>query len=309
MATAISGKGYDVVVVGGGVAGLAAVRQATDYGLSVALFEASPLFGGQVATVQSIEGYPSLNPMSGPDLATAMIDDARRNRVVVVEDAVRAIAVDKLGFRVSTESRAVTCRIVVVATGGRHRELDVPGAAPLRGRGVSHCASCDGPLFKDRAVVVVGGGDAALQEAALLAPLCRSVNIIVRNNLRARKKFIDRAKTLKNVKFVWDRTVTAVLGESVVTGVRVRNDEDGTESELPCEGVFPFIGSIPNTEFVQDTLKRSAAGHLLTAAESFMTSQPGIYAVGAVRHGFPGELSCAAGEAAAVIKSIAVTLG
>jgi|ERR1700733_15074614 len=308
MAAAISGKGYDIVVVGGGITGLTAVSQAVDYGLSAALFEAGPLFGGQVGTVRLIEGYPSLNPMSGPGLATAMVDEARRNRVVVVEEAVREIVVNKVGFRVSAESQAVSCRVVVVATGCRHRELDVPGAGALMGRGISHCASCDGPLFRDQAVVVVGGGDAALQEAALLAPICRSVNIVVRNNLRARKKFIDRVRSLKNVQFVWDSTIGAVLGESVVTGVRVKNHEDGTETELPCEGIFPFIGNLPNTEFVQNMLKRSEDGHLLTT-DSFMTSQPGIYAVGAVRHGFPGEVSCAAGEAAAAIKSIAITLG
>jgi thioredoxin reductase (NADPH) len=306
MATGISGKGYDVVVVGGGIAGLTAVSQALGYGLSAALFEAAPLFGGQVATVPLIEGYPSVQPMSGTDLATAMVDEVRRHRVAIVEGAVREIAANKVGFRVATESQAIPCRTVVIATGGRRRELEVLGAKPLVGRGISHCASCDGPLFKDQAVVVVGGGDAALQEAALLAPICRSVNIIVRNALRARRKFVDRVRSLNNVKFVWDCTIEAVLGESVVSGVRVKNHDDGAETEMPCEGIFPFIGSLPNTEFLQGTLERDAAGHLLTT-HSFMTSQPGIYAVGAVRQGFSGELSSAAGEAAAVMKTIAST--
>jgi thioredoxin reductase (NADPH) len=111
---------------------------------------------------------------------------------------------------------------------------------------------------------------------------------------------------MNNVKFVWGCTVEAVLGESVVSGVRVKNHDDGAETEMPCEGIFPFIGSLPNTEFLQGTLERDAAGHLLTT-HSFMTSQPGIYAVGAVRQGFSGELSSAAGEAAAVMKTIAST--
>jgi thioredoxin reductase (NADPH) len=307
MAVAKRGQGHDVVVIGGGIAGLTAAWHATHYGLSAALIERSALFGGQVATVTTLDGYPGIGSTSGADLAAAILEAARQEGVLIIDAAAEAVATRDGRLQVAAGPRTVLGRAAIVATGARHRELDVPGARTLAGRGVSRCASCDGPLFNGQDVVVIGGGDAALQEAALLAPICRSVTLIVRNRLRARRKFVARVKAFRNVRFLWDCVVDAVLGDAAVAGVRLRNHEDGSISELPCAGVFPYIGMVPNTEFLPDALKRNAEGHLVTS-DAFATSLPGIYAVGAVRSGYSGELSSAAGEGAAVIKDIASAL-
>ena len=306
MAVAKRGQEYDVIIIGGGIAGLTAAWHATHYGLSTALIERSALFGGQVATVTRIEGYPGIGSTSGADLATTMLEAVRQEGVLIIDAAAEAIATPNGRLQVAAGPRTVLGRTVIVATGARHRELNVPGAQTLVGRGVSRCASCDGTLFTSQDVVVIGGGDAALQEAALLAPICRSVTLIVRDRLRAREKFVARVKGFRNVRFLWDCVVDAVLGDATVAGVRLRNQEDGTVSKFPCTGVFPFIGAIPNTEFLPGALKRDADGRLLTS-DVFATSLPGIYAVGAVRSGYSGELSSAAGEGAAAMKNIAST--
>jgi thioredoxin reductase (NADPH) len=299
-------RGYDVIVVGGGIAGLTAAWHASEYGLSAALLEPSPLFGGQVATVTTIEGYPGIGASSGADLSVSLLEAARQDDVLIVEEAAEAIATNGGRLEITTASQALLCRAMVLATGARLRDLGV-GSNELVGRGVSQCASCDGPFFRDRDVIVVGGGDSALQAAALLAPICRSVTLIVRRHLRARRKYIVRIKSFGNVRFLWDCTVDAVLGDSTVNGIRLRNHEDGSLTEMPCSGLFPFIGTIPNTEFLPQALKRDGSGSLLTD-EYFTTSQPGIYAIGAVRHGYSGEICSAAGEAATVMKRIASVL-
>jgi thioredoxin reductase (NADPH) len=300
-------RGYDVIVIGGGIAGLTAVRQAAEYGLSAALLEPSALFGGQVATVTAIEGYPGIGMTSGADLAASLLSAARRDDVLFIEEAAQAVAARNDRLEVTTASQALLCRTVVLATGARLRALNVPRVDEFAGHGISHCASCDGPFFRDQDVAVVGGGDSALQEAALLAPICRSVTVVVRDRLRARQKYIARLKSFGNVRFLWDSAVEAVLGESTVCGVRLRNQDDDSLTELPCTGLFPFIGTIPNTEFLPQALQRDGSGRLLTDA-TFVTSQSGIYAIGAVRQAYSGELCSAAAEGAAVIKGIAATL-
>jgi thioredoxin reductase (NADPH) len=296
---------YDVLIVGGGLAGLTAAWYAPRYGLSAALLEGG-VFGGQVATVTTIEGYPSAAKVSGADLAVTLLDGVRGGGVDVVEESARAIQIVGRQFRITSTTQNLRSRAIVFATGARLRELDLPRALDLVGCGVSHCASCDGPLFRGQDVVVVGGGDSALQEAALLSPHCRSVNIVVRGRLRARREFIKRVQSCHNVKFIWNCTIDAILGKDAVTGVRLRDQNNGTLSEIACSGFFPYIGTVPNADLLAGVSKRDDDGRLL-ADSLFATSHAGIYAVGAVRSGFSGELCSAAGEGAAAIKTIAAS--
>ena len=195
-------------------------------------------------------------------------------------------------------------RRVIVATGARLRTLGLPQEEALRGRGVSQCAHCDGAFFRGQDVVVVGGGDAALQEALVLAAACRTVTIIARSRLRAKQGYVERAGGTTNVRFVWDSVVDAVLGDGTVSGVRLRNVKSGALSELACTGVFPFIGVEPNSEFLPVSVRRDASGRVLTDA-NLRASEPAVFAIGAVRAGYSGELVNAAGEAAAAVATIA----
>jgi thioredoxin reductase (NADPH) len=297
---------YDVVVLGGGLAGLTALSYATQCGLAAAVLEGG-LFGGLVATVTTIEGYPSVTSAAGAELATTLLDAARAGGADVVEEAARSAQLIGRQFRVSAGEQMLRSRTLLIATGARLRELSAPGGREFLGRGISHCASCDGPLFRDQDVVVVGSGDAALQEAALLAAVCKSVILVVRGRLRARRQYVKRVQSCHNVQILWGSVVEAVLGHDTVERVQLRDQESGRVTEIPCAAVFPYIGLEPNTGFLADMIQLDDGGHAVTDA-GFATSRAGIYAVGAVRRGFSGELCSAAGEGAAAMKTIASAL-
>ena len=295
---------WDVVVVGGGIAGLTAAWYAARRGLATALFEAQPNGGGQVATVNVLDDWPSAGESSGVELAAALVEKLHGQGVDVSYQPVSVLAPDQGLLRVETEGRNLRARRVIVATGARLRTLGVPQEDALRGKGVSQCAHCDGYFFRGQDVVVVGGGDAALQEALVLASGCRTVTIVARSRLRAKQGYVERAAGAMNVHFVWDSVVDAVLGGATVSGVRLRNVKSGALTELACTGVFPFIGVEPNSGFLPPLVRRDESGRGLTDA-SLRTSEPAVFAIGAVRAGYTGELVNAAGEAAAAVATIA----
>ncbi len=297
-------QGHDLLVIGGGIAGLTAALHGMRRGLSTALLEAEMVFGGQVATVASVEGMPLAQPCSGVDLATSMVEALRGGGATLVAEAATAVTEGLPALQVATATQVLRAKSVVVATGCRPRLLDVPGEAALRGRGVSHCATCDGPLFRGEEVVVAGGGDAALQEALTLAPMCGRVGIVARGRLRARRAYVEQATATSNIRFIWDSTIDAVLGDDRVTGVRLRNARTGERSELACAGVFAYLGGIPNSEILPSSVARDEAGFVVTDP-TFRSGANGIYAIGAVRSYYCGELVSAAGEAAAVVRTIA----
>jgi len=295
---------WDVVVVGGGIAGLTAAWYAARRGLATALFESQPNCGGQVATVNVLDDWPSAGESSGVELAAALVDRLRGQGVEVAYQPVRALVPGKGLLRVEAGGRTLRARRVIVATGARLRPLGVPQEEALRGKGVSQCAHCDGHFFRGQDVVVVGGGDAALQEALVLASGCRAVTIVARSKLRAKQGYVERAAGATNVRFVWDSVVDAILGDGTVSGVRLRNVKSGAITELACAGVFPFIGVEPSSGFLPPSVRRDESGLVLTDA-SLRTSEPAVFAIGAVRAGYTGELVNAAGEAAAAVAAIA----
>ena len=295
---------WDVVVAGGGIAGLTAAWYAARRGLATALFEAQPNCGGQIATVNVLDDWPSAEESSGVELAAALVDKLHGQAVEVFYQPVRALVPDNGLLRVEAGGRALRARRVIIATGARLRSLGVPQEEAMRGKGVSQCAHCDGYFFRGQDVVVVGGGDAALQEALVLASGCRAVMIVARSGLRAKSSYVERAAGATNVRFVWDSVVDAVLGDGTVSGVRLRNVKSGALTDLACTGVFPFIGVEPNSDFLPTSVRRDESGRVLTDA-SLRTSEPSVFAIGAVRAGYSGELVNAASEAAAAVATIA----
>jgi len=300
---------WDVVVVGGGVSGLTAAWYCARRGMPTALLESAGMLGGQVATVNALDDWPATGEVSGVELANAMNERLANNAVDVAYEEVERIkaAPDQGLTLVRTAKRTLRARRVVAAAGAKLRALEAPGAEALRGKGVSQCAHCDGYFFKSQDVVVVGGGDSALQEALVLAPLARAVTIVVRSRLRAKRAYVERAASAANVKFVWDAEVDAVLGNGTVSGVRLRDVKSGKTSELPCSGVFPFIGVEPNAVFLPASVRRDDGGRVVTD-ERMRTAEPSIFAIGALRSGYSGELTGAAGEAAIAAATIASDL-
>ena len=293
---------WDVLIIGGGIAGLTAAQHCARRGLATALLESTIGFGGLVATVNQLDDWPATGEVSGVALGAALAEQVRALGVEITQQPARAL---KPGdpLQIEIEGKTLKSRRVIVASGARLRTLGVPGEETLRGKGVSQCADCDGGFFKDQDVVVVGGGDAALQEALLLARTCRTVHVVVRGTLCARRAYVDRAASTSNIKFMWDSAVDAVLGEQAVSGVTLRNIKSGAQSELACSGVFPFVGLQPNVEFLPAEIARSESGCVSTDAQ-YRTSLPAVYAVGAVRAGYCGDLVAAAGEAASASAEI-----
>ena len=278
----------EVAVIGGGLAGLAAARHAARLGRLVTLFEASGLYGGLVATVDEVDGLPVPGKFSGQDLAMHLLQDARKAGVQVLETGVATIELGQRIKLINQENKTYYPEGIIIASGASLRKLGVPREEEFIGRGVSRCATCDGPFFRGQDVVVVGGGDAAIQEALVLAKTSRRVIMVCRSPLKAKRDYIDKLDARENVNFMWDSEVSAILGHDGVSGVRLRNVKDGTSSDLECTGLFPFIGATPNSGFVPAWLL-TATGHIKTSA-GFATSDSRVFAVGAVRADYGGNV-------------------
>ena len=294
---------WDVAVIGGGIGGLSAALQAAARGLACVLIERA-LPGGLVATVNVLQDWPAGAAESGPELAARLAAQARAEDVCVIDGEVRRLAAADALWTLLLDGRELRARRVVCASGARLRPLGVADEGRFHGKGWSQCAWCDGTLFRGRDVAVIGGGDSALQQALVLAPLVRSVSVVARNALRARHTRIEAASACTNLRFVWGSTVGRLIGDEALEAIELVALADGRRSELACSGVFPFIGLDPQADYLPQAAVRDRAGQVVTDAE-LRTSLPAVYAIGALRAGHSGELTGAAGDAATAIASIA----
>ncbi len=274
----------DVVILGSGPAGLTAAIYAARANLHPLVLEGSQP-GGQLMLTTEVENYPGFaEPILGPELMQQMRRQAERvGAEFVTEDAV-AVDFHTRPFRVQAGNGEVyEARAVIVATGARARMLGLPSEAKYLGRGVSTCATCDGFFFRGKRVVVVGGGDTAMEEALYLANLADSVRVVHRRDqLRASRILQERAFRNPKIEFVWNHVVEEILGEdSRVTGVRLRHIQTGKTSELPTDGVFVAIGHVPNTELFRGQLELDQAGYVVLKQRT-MTSVEGVFAAGDV---------------------------
>ena len=289
---------YELIVIGEGVSGLACANHARRAGLSVATFE-SNLFGGLVLNVNELEGYPGAE--SGTNLASELMQANSDAGVKSIQEEVTAIEPADGAFQVVAGS-VHSARQIVIASGARLKKLGVPGEDEYEGRGVSHCADCDAPMFQNEDVVVIGGGDSALQEALVLAKFCRQVRIVHRGSrFRARRPFVDRVTAEPRITTLWNATVEAILGGKMVEKVRVTRN--GSSEEIAAAGVFAYVGLEPNSGFVPPDIGRDGNGHLVTNDE-FETSMSGIWTIGAVRAGYSGLLRDAVVEAQRVAGAV-----
>jgi len=287
-----------LIIIGSGPAGLTAGIYAGRAQLSPLLVTGSAL-GGQMALTSEIENYPGFpQGISGQELTQLMQQQAERFGTKVQMDEVTAVELSTHPFKVTTYGEEYEAKALIIATGTSPRKLGVPGEAEFTGRGVSYCATCDGFFYRDRQVVVVGGGDAAIEDAIFLTKFANRVYVVHRRNrLRAEKVFQERAFRNEKIDFVWDSVVREILGDGSVTGVRLRNVKTEEESVLEADGVFIYVGSIPNTRFLEGQLELDDRGYIVTDRRCH-TSVPGVFTAGDVQERALKQISTAVGSGA-----------
>jgi thioredoxin reductase (NADPH) len=275
-------KIYDLIIVGSGPAGLSAALYAGRAHLGTLVLTGSQV-GGQVSLTNEVENYPGFpEGLAGPELVQRMQTQAERFGALIEMDTVTAVDLNQRPFRLSGYNGEYRTRALIIATGASPRKLNVPGEAEFTGRGVSYCATCDGWFFQDKDVIVVGGGDSALEEALFLTKYARKVTIVHRRDeLRAGPALQKRARVNAKIDFIWNAVVTSILGENGVQAVRLKDTQTGEEREHVTDGVFIFIGHIPNTDLFEGQLEIDDHGYLVTQAY-VNTAVEGVWAAGEI---------------------------
>jgi len=288
----------NLIIIGSGPAGWTAGIYAGRAQLAPLLITGSAP-GGQMTLTSEIENYPGFpQGTSGQELTQLMQQQAERFGTRVVMDEVTAVALSAHPFKVTTYGDEYEAKALVIATGTSPRKLGVPGEAEFTGRGVSYCATCDGFFYQDRQVVVVGGGDSAIEEALFLTKFASQVYVVHRRNrLRTEKVFQERAFRNEKIDFVWDSVVTEILGDGKVTAVCLQNVKTEEESTLETDGVFIYVGAIPNTGFLEGQLELDDRGYVVTNRQGH-TSVPGVFAAGDVQERVLKQVSTAVGSGA-----------
>lgn len=290
---------YDTIILGAGPGGMTAATYASRANMSVLMIDRG-IYGGQMNNTAEIENYPGFPSILGPELAEKMYASSMQFGAEYAFGTVLHVEAQADGsWRVVTDMDEYSANTVIVATGAAYKKLDVPGEEAFAGRGVSYCAVCDGAFFRGQHVIVVGGGDSAVEEATYLAGLADHVTIVHRRDkLRAQQILQDRAFANEKISFVWNSEVEEILGDDKkVTGVRVRNNQTDETSEIDAAGVFIYVGLLPVSDPVQDLGITDANGWIMTN-DRMETSQPGIFAIGDVREKELRQITTAVGDAA-----------
>jgi len=289
---------YDVVNIGSGLAGLTAGLFAARHGLSTLILE-SNIPGGHLISIEKIEDFPGFpDGIAGYDLCPTVQRQAADQGAEFQRAEVQSLEADGRFWQVVTSEESHRAKAVIVATGSALNELGVPGEAKLLGRGVSHCASCDGPLYNERVVGVVGGGDSALQEALTLSNYAESVVIFHREKtFSGQHAYLQRALSDAKIAPRYRTAVEEILGDEVVSAVRVRDLATDEVSQIDLAGLFVYVGMKPNTEFLKNILKLNDTGHVPT--DGWMkTERDGLYAVGDIREDSASQAVTSAGDGA-----------
>lgn len=287
---------YDVIIIGAGPAGMTAALYAARANLNTLLLERG-IPGGQMNNTAEVENYPGFDSILGPDLALKMYDGI--NQFGVEHGYGNVVEVkDYQDYKeVITDDASYEAKVVIIATGCEHRNLEVPGEAEYSGRGVSYCAVCDGAFFRNKKLIVVGGGDSAVEEAIYLTQFADEVKIVHRRDaLRAQKIIQDRAFANEKISFIWDSVVEEIKGDDQkVIGVQIKNVKTGETYEEAADGVFIYIGLIPLTQAFTSLGITDDAGWIVTD-ERMQTKIPGLLACGDARQKHLRQITTAVGD-------------
>jgi len=288
---------YDVLIIGGGGAGLTAALYTSRAKLSTILLEKlTP--GGQIALTDLVENYPGFpEGINGPEISQRMEEQAKRYGTRVEYEEVSGIEKKNGLFLISTAgAQAFQSRTVIVASGASYRNLNIPGEKELTGKGVSYCATCDGAFFKEKEIIVVGGGDSAMQEGIFLTRFVTKLTVVHRRDrLRANPLLQERARQNPKIKFAWDTVVTEILGPKKVEAVKLQNLKTKQAREFKTDGVFIFVGHDPNTAFLKGLIELDEKRYV-KAGENLQTKVPGLFVAGEVRAGAVKQLVACCGE-------------
>lgn len=292
---------FDILVVGSGVAGLSAGLTATRLGQSTMILTGD-ILGGNLLSIEKIDFHPDYpEGVPGYELCPMMEEDAADEGAEFSGSELLKLALEGDIWRASTNDGDFSARSVILATGNTLKELAIPGEENYRGKGVSHCASCDAPLLRDQDVVVIGGGDSALQEALTLAEAAAKVTILTQDDkLSAQEYYQEQVVACANIEFLFNCQAKEIIGDDTVSAVRYIDSSSGSENELAADGVFIYVGLQPNTGFLNGLLSLDPSGRIVTN-EKMATDKSGIFAAGTVRAGSVGKAISAIkeGEAAA----------
>ncbi|MEN0650633.1 thioredoxin-disulfide reductase [Caldifermentibacillus hisashii] len=296
-------KIYDVIIIGAGPAGMTAAVYTSRANLSTLMIERG-VPGGQMMNTEEVENYPGYDSILGPDLSNKMFEHAKKFGAEYAYGDIKEIIDGKEFKTVKAGSKEFKARAIIIATGAEYKKLGVPGENELGGRGVSYCAVCDGAFFKNKQLVVVGGGDSAVEEGVYLTRFAEKVTIVHRRDqLRAQKILQDRAFANEKVDFIWNHTVKAINEKDGKVGsVTLVSTVDGTEKEFPCDGVFIYIGMIPLTKPFENLGITNEAGYIETN-ELMETKVPGIFAAGDVREKQLRQIVTATGDGSIAAQS------
>lgn len=295
---------YDTIIIGSGPAGLTAGIYGKRAQLDILVIEKNPMSGGQIINTYEVDNYPGMPGITGFDLASQFREHCDKLGVEFVEGEVTRADIDDKIKKVWVDTQEYQAKTVIVAGGAVNRKLRIPGEVEFAGKGVSYCATCDGAFFRNQDVVVVGGGDVAVEDAIFLARGCKKVYLIHRrDSLRAAKTLVTRLESLENVEIIWDSVVEKVEGADFVESVCIKNLKTGMEQTLDIQGVFVAVGTVPNTEIYGESLKLDASGYIV-AGEDCKTNLEGVYAAGDIRTKHLKQIITAAADGANAITTV-----